>query len=180
MKRIYLKSFLLLSAFTIYSALTLSQVPEGFNYMAIARDGDGNPISKTEIGVRFAILDADETVAWEEEHTLTTDDNGLFQLVIGDPNAKYVGGYEDNFADIDWTLGEYFVSTSVSLVPETWISMGSAQLFSVPYALVSKTALGGVGNPFTMYGTGDTVLFMNAVHVKSSYDITEEEALFAV
>ena len=161
-----------------FGITSLAQVPEGFNYMAIARNGDGDPVAKTDIGVRIAILDADATVAWEEEHSVTTDDYGLFHLVIGDPAALQTGGYEENFADINWAAGNYYVSTSISLVSEVWIPMGSAQLFSVPYALVSKTTLGGVGNPFTMYG--DTVLFMNPVHVKSSYNITEEEALFAV
>lgn len=178
MKRSILRSLFLSLILTVSGTVILAQVPEGFNYMAIARDDEGNPVAKIEIGVRIAILDADMTTAWEEEHTVTTDGTGLFSLVIGDPLATQIGGYEVNFADIDWASGNFFVGTSISVETGKWIPMGTAQLFSVPYALVSKTTLGGAGNPFTMYG--DTVLFMNPVHVKSSYDVTEEEALFAV
>lgn len=49
----------------------LSQMPQGFNYQAIARDGvTGNPITDP-IDVKIAILsdDTPEAVVWEELHS---------------------------------------------------------------------------------------------------------------
>jgi len=114
MRNTYRKTSLILLAFIALSssAPVNGQVPEGFNYMAIARNGDGDIIKNTGIKVRIAILDADETVAWEEEHDVTTNDNGLFQLIVGDPEANPVpGGYEGSFNDIDWTLHPFFIRT---------------------------------------------------------------------
>jgi len=56
--------------------------------------------------------------------------------------------------------------------------MGTAQLFSVPYAMVSEYAFGGVDNPFTMYG--DTIQMLKSVDVIGNYPKEEEEALFEV
>ena len=55
----------------------LSQVPQGFNYQAIARDGvTGNPITDL-IDVKIAILleDDPETVIWEELHSAADPDD---------------------------------------------------------------------------------------------------------
>ncbi|MCX6333605.1 MAG: hypothetical protein NT092_04785, partial [Bacteroidia bacterium] len=76
-------SFLL----SFYFCLLSSQVPQGFNYQAIARDGSGDPIINTTLPVKIAVLSdttATPFVIWEELHSgIKTNGFGLFTLVIG-------------------------------------------------------------------------------------------------
>ncbi len=114
-----------------------SQVPQGFNYQAVARDGvSGNPITDF-IDVKIAILSDDEpeTVIWEELHEdVDPDDHGLFSIVVGQGACQTAPTY---FADIDWTVMPKYIRTQVD-DGGGWKNMGSAQLWSVPYALHSN------------------------------------------
>jgi len=67
------KSFIMKRLFTLTALLFVfivssSQVPQGFNYQAIARDGSGNPILNTNIPVRLTIRSdsLEGTVFWQE------------------------------------------------------------------------------------------------------------------
>jgi len=156
-----------------------AQVPEGFNYMAIARDANGELLKETELGVRIAILEEDLTVVWEEEHSVITNNDGLFQLIVGDPSATSVGtGYVDYFSNIDWTLQSYKIKTSISLETDVWLEMGTAQLLSVPYSMVSNYSYENAGDPFSM--NVDTLILMHSVDVIGNYPKEIEEALFEV
>jgi len=125
----------------IYCLLS-SQVPQGFNYQAIARDGvSGNPVTEM-IDVKIAILsdDSPETVIWEEIHEYVyPDDHGLFNIVVG--QGDYESGPVLNFSDIDWTKPPLYIRTMI-YYGGSWKNMGSAQLWSVPYAMVADS-LGG-------------------------------------
>lgn len=171
--------FILLISLGCMISAQPADVPQGFNFMSVARDGNGDLIKDTQIGVRIAILDATMTTAWEEEHTVTTNGDGLFSLIIGDPGATPVGtGYADDFASVDWTGGTMYVKTSVSLVTDVWIDVGTAQLFSVPYAMVSDYSHEITNSPFVM--DNDTIVLMNSVDVLGTYPVEETEALFEV
>jgi len=114
----------------------LGQVPQGFNYQAIARDGSGNPISDP-INVKIAILsdDVPETVIWEELHSgVDPDEHGLFSIVVGQ------GTLQEGFASfnlIDWTVTPLYIRTKINDV-----KLGISQLWAVPYAMVADS-LGG-------------------------------------
>jgi YadA head domain repeat (2 copies) len=122
------------------SPSALSQIPEGFNYQAIARDGTGNPISDL-IDVKIAILsdDSPETVVWEEEHTgVDPDEHGLFSIVVGQGTCLTT---PKCFNDIDWSKTPLFIRTKIKY-GGLWENMGSAKLWSVPYAMLADS-LGG-------------------------------------
>ncbi|MCX6301115.1 MAG: tail fiber protein [Bacteroidia bacterium] len=175
-----LKTILLSIVLFTFGYSASAQVPKSFNYMAIARDEDGDLIQNTDITVRIAILDQPGLIVWEEEHAVTTNDNGLFQLVVGDPTAtKVPGGYDAlTFADVNWTPQPLYIRTKISLVAGVWLDMGNAQLVSVPYAMISESAYNVINNPVTM--NNDTVVIMNSVDVVGNYATTEDEALFEV
>jgi hypothetical protein len=76
--------------------LLSSQIPQGFNYQAIARDVSGNPITNATIKVKLSILtdttgffaSGSGTYFWEEEQTnVKTNAFGLFTVVFGNPAA---------------------------------------------------------------------------------------------
>lgn len=161
-----MKTKLLLSLLLSFSFSFLSsQVPQGFNYMAIARDAIGNILPSANLEVRIAIMSSMEPriVVWEEKHDVITNATGLFQLIIGDPLAEPVpGGSANSFAEIDWTKQPLYVRTSIYLTGD-WVVMGDARLFSVPYAMVAGLAYSGVGNPFVT--SGDSILISKSVGI---------------
>jgi hypothetical protein len=166
-----------------------SQIPQGFNYMAIAKNADGDLLLNQDLTVRVAILtiivaDYDTTVVWEEEHLVTTDDNGLFHLIVGDPDATHIGGSSDSFSEIDWLSQATYLRTKID-----GLYLGTTQLFSVPYALVAGNVSPGSGIPFVM--NGDTIVFSNSIGIgtttpnKAKLSVTgdypqTEDALFEV
>jgi hypothetical protein len=84
-----MKTKLLFTSLLTFSFLLspcLAQVPQGFNYQAIARDGTGNPIINTILPVRITIQSDSlgGTTFWIEEHTsVATNSFGLFSLILG-------------------------------------------------------------------------------------------------
>lgn len=149
-------SFCLLS-FVLSLSLSLSalsQIPLGFNYQAIARDGaTGNPITNATIKVKLSVL-TDTTgfylnggaYQWEEEHTgVKTDSYGMFTVVLGHPSAVRIQGVP-RFSAINWSLPVLYVGTKIAQAPAyLYKIMGASRLWSVPYSLASSTILGDLG-----------------------------------
>lgn len=138
-----------------FSCFTASaQVPGGFNYQAIARDGvTGNPIANTLIKVKLSVLSDTSgfylnngTYLWEEEHTgVKTDNSGMFSIVLGSPAAIKIQGSAAAFADIDWKLPILYVGTKVALAPGyLYKVMGASRLWAVPYSKVADEISGSL------------------------------------
>jgi hypothetical protein len=161
---IVMKSKLLLSAlFTFVFCLLSSQIPQGFNYQAIARDGtSGNPIINASLPVTITIQSelTGGTVFWKEEHaSVTTNSFGVFSLMVGKGTRQ--SGL-DHFYDIDWTVSPKYIKTQIFYLGELK-DMGTSELLSVPYSMVA-------GN---LNGT------LKKLEVKSQTDVMDE-ALFEV
>lgn len=112
-----------------------AQAPEGFLYQAEARNTKGAPITKTIFAVKITIRSGypGGMVVWEGEHEVTTDNYGLFSLIVGEGTG---GAYK--FTDIDWANGTYFLNVMI-FDCGAWVDMGTSQFLSVPYALHAKT-----------------------------------------
>ena len=133
--------FSILLSFSFY--LLSSQIPQGFNYQAIARDGSGNPIINTPLQVKIAILSdlVPGTVVWEELHsTVQTNAYGLFDLVIGS-GVRQTG--VPSFTDINWVAPSLFLRSQI-YYNSSWKEMGSSQLWTVPYAMVADDLAGAI------------------------------------
>lgn len=131
-----MKTFLTCLMFCLVSFTAITQVPQGFNYQAIARDGSGNPIINTALQVKISLLSnlVPGTVVWEELHsTVQTNAFGLFTLVIGS-GVRQSG--VSSFADIDWATSSLFLKCQI-YYNSSWKDMGSSQLWAVPYAMVA-------------------------------------------
>ena len=137
LKSIAMKTRLLLSfLFCLPFCLLYSQVPQGFNYQAIARDG-ATPIITT-IKVRITIQSDSinpATTFWIEEHSSVSPNNfGLFTLVIGS-GERQSGSTVDKFGNIDWTVLPKYIKTEIDY--NGWKTMGSSRLWTVPYSMVT-------------------------------------------
>ncbi len=139
-----IKIFCILFLFFVCEFL-YSQVPEGFNYQAVARNNDGTPIANKEIVVEISILKDGETglVAWQETHKVFTNSYGLFYAVIGKGTSTELGVYP-SFSEINWVNGTYFLKIRVDFGAEKFgnglLDMGTSPLLSVPYAFLSNNA----------------------------------------
>ena len=126
--------------------------PEAFNYSAVARDANSNPIANSTIGIQISIKVGSPLGAtvYQENHFVNTDDFGLFNLIVG--GGSILSG---TIADIDWGADDYYLQVGMDANGGTnFLNMGSTQLLSVPYALYAKSAgsvSGGGSGTFTHY-----------------------------
>ncbi len=140
-----MKTKLLLSSLLSFSFYLLSsQVPQGFNYQAIARDNKGNPIPSAIMQVRIGILSDTiaNTMIWEELfNPVTTNAFGMFSIVVGTGFRQ--SGSAGSFSEVDWTKTPLFLRTSV-YYPNSWKIMGTSKLQSVPYSMIAANLQGAV------------------------------------
>ena len=137
--------------------------PNAFNYSAVARNAAGQPIATTTIGIQITILKTSPTGAsqYSENHFVNTDAFGLFNLVIG-AGAVQSG----SMATIDWSNDNYYLKVGMDAAGGTnFLTMGTTQLLSVPYAMYAKSAgsvSGGTGITITSVSSaGDTLYLSN-------------------
>jgi hypothetical protein len=134
----------LLLMFCFATGLTvLCQVPQGFNYQAIAREGSGNPLAGQILQVELSIqadTTASPVVLWCELHNpVITNASGLFTVVLG--TGVRQSGSATTFSDINWTGTPLFIKTRI-YYSGSWKTMGSAKLWTVPYSMVSQSVSG--------------------------------------
>ena len=109
MENIYTKLCLIIFIFSGLLNNVFAQAPEGILFQAEARDEKGKIIAKEMLNVKIKIHQDDPTgfVVWDEEHAVTTDNNGLFTIVIGEGVSSYI------FSDIDWAEHTHFLEVQV-------------------------------------------------------------------
>jgi hypothetical protein len=131
-----------LLSFSFY--LLSSQIPQGFNYQAIARDATGTALPNLALPVRITIQSDSlgGTTFWIEEHSsVITNNLGLFTLIMG-RGLRQTGSTASTFNAIDWTVTPKYIKTEINY--NGWKNMGSTRLWSVPYAQVSGALKGSV------------------------------------
>jgi hypothetical protein len=122
------------------------EVPQGINYQAVARDFTGEELTNQNISVRLSIISGSPggQVEWIENHSVTTNRFGLFNLVIGQGTRE--GGAKEDFSELRWGLLPHYLKVAVKFQEsDEYLDMGTAQFFSVPYAIYSEYAASGSG-----------------------------------
>lgn len=149
MKKIIILLFTL-SAFVLLRA----QVPNMFNYQAVARNSFGNSIPNANIRIRITLLDggASGTNVYSETRQVTTNQVGLFTLAIGGPGALSSTGV---FANINWATGSKFIKVEVDpLGGNNFTTLGNTELLSVPYSLYAVNGKVGPAGPSNILNIG--------------------------
>jgi trimeric autotransporter adhesin len=127
---------LLLSTF--FTVSLFAQSPAAFNFQAVARNAGGVAINNTTVGVQFQLHQTSTygTVVYAETHAPITNEFGLFTVQVGNGTPS-IG----TLSAVNWNAGPYFLEISIDPAGGTsYTSMGSGQLFSVPYALASGSS----------------------------------------
>ena len=109
--------------------------PQGISYQAVAYDSDGFELSNQDISVRLGILlgSVDAEDSYTEVHSVTTDDFGMFSLVISQ------GETSDTFSSINWEEGAYLKVEVDEDLDGEYSVMGVSSFNTVPYALYAPT-----------------------------------------
>ncbi|HOU02634.1 MAG TPA: hypothetical protein PLA79_09115 [Bacteroidales bacterium] len=136
------KMFFLTAVFFVVAYTGIAQVPEGFNYQAVVRDATGAILINQTIPVKIALLANSPTgsMLWEEQHTVISNQFGLISLVLG--TGTRTGGTKASFSSIDWSAQTVYIRTSLQYPGTTWNTMGTTQIWSVPYSLVAGKTTG--------------------------------------
>ena len=120
----------LLYLITLLTSVSFAQ--EGISYQAIAYDNNGFEMSSQEIQLQLSILgdSINGSAEYVESHTVTTDDFGLFSIVIGS------GDTEANLSSVNWKSPKFLKVEMQN--GEEMTTLGVSQFLSVPYSYYSQ------------------------------------------
>ena len=135
MKKIYL--LFILIALTSLSFAQL--MPKGMNYQAIARNAEGKILAKENITLRISLISTEKNVTvshYSEIHRVTTSENGMFSLVVGDGSVL-----SGNFYQVPWSTNEIWMAIEIKTDADNdFIPIINNKLLAVPYAYHAGTA----------------------------------------
>ena len=113
----------------------LGQAQNNINYKAVINDNQGSPLSNQLVVIQFSILEGDDqTMVYSENHTPTTDTNGLIILNIGEGTVL-----SGDYTAIDWASDIHFLNVQVNSGGGL-IDLSTTQFLTVPYAISAQTA----------------------------------------
>jgi len=136
-----MKKTLLTLLSVLFCAISFAQsVPQGINYQAIARDASGDVLMNQALTIQFSVISDITilTVSWQETHTVTTNDYGLFTAIIGQGTSTS-GGSSSTFDLVDWGAAAHSLKVEIDY-GNGLVDMGTTDFMSVPYSLHAKTA----------------------------------------
>lgn len=161
-----IKLFSVFVCIMVFNLTISAQTPPMlFNYSAVARNTQNKPIVNKQIAVQISILknSATGTAVYTENHTVTTDQFGFFNLLIGNGNAQ-VG----NMSSIVWSSGTFYLSVSMDVNGGTdFLNMGTTQLLAVPYALYAQSA-GKISNDANWVGSEENLVIGKPIFTKGN------------
>jgi hypothetical protein len=134
MKQLFTFGFCFLSFFAS------AQSPQTISYQAILRDNVNALVQNAnDVTVRVSIIQGpllDNNVVYLENHSTTTNANGLFTIEIGNGSAA-VG----NYPSIQWGAGPFFLKTEIDPDGGTnYLITAISELLSVPFANYANQA----------------------------------------
>ncbi|MAD50305.1 MAG: hypothetical protein CMC95_03255 [Flavobacteriales bacterium] len=132
------KFYSLLFALLMSTALLAQSPPQSFSYQTVIRDAGFNIMANQEVVLKLSIVEDDPqgVMVYQEKHVETTSAIGLVNLFIGEGNVS-----SGSFDAIDWANHTYFLEVAIDFDnDDNFITMGTSQLRSVPYALYALNA----------------------------------------
>lgn len=132
--------FLLLFVLFVSVRYADAQAPALLNYQGVARNAAGVPLLNQNLSLRVNIRSGSSTgqVVYSETRSAQTNSYGLFSVQIGSAGASTSSG---TLAAVNWGSGNMFMELEIDPAGgSSFVSLGTTQLLSVPYALSALTA----------------------------------------
>jgi len=126
---------------TIISILSFqflfAQAPHAIGFQGVAYGPDSEPLREQNIQVKTEVLESSASglVVYAENHNITTNSNGLYDLKIGRGSVE-----NGDFTSLNWAGSSMFLRVSLSMDGAEFYEAGTTEFLSVPYALVAGSA----------------------------------------
>jgi hypothetical protein len=143
-----MKKTLLFLAF-ILSTFSFAQT-NGITYQAVIYSANGEsvpginnsnaPLANRKICLQFSIVDDFSQTEYQEKVTVTTDDYGMVNLIIG--TGAQTGGYANSFETIVWNSAKKYLKVSLDQSGNcnSFDEISNQVLSYVPFALAANSA----------------------------------------
>jgi len=149
----------------LIATATFAQVPQGFSYQAVVRDAQNAVVSNKQMDITLTItanVGGVDVSSYSEKHTVTTNANGMFSLVVGK------GASQQKFSDIKWNIP----NAIYSMETVTEFGKGTTQLVSVPFAFYAAQA-GEIDNAQLIKSISSTEV-QSAISLVLKSDLADE------
>ncbi len=126
----------------LHTVNCFAQTQSGINYQAVARDSAGAQMPDSAISIRVSIISDSVagTLQWQETHAVTTNQFGLFDIVVGQGTSTGMGA-KASFTDITWWTAAHFLKIEMDPAGgSAYIIMGTDPIYTVPYAIFANKA----------------------------------------
>jgi len=112
--------------------------------------------------IQFSVISDITTsaVSWQETHTVTTNDYGLYTAIIGQGIATSVGS-SATFDVIDWGASNHLLKVEVDF-GSGYLDMGTTAFMSVPYALYGEDEDADSNNELQSLSISGDTLFISS------------------
>lgn len=133
-----------LSILTIFLQLFLTtvfaqNVPLGMKYQAVARNKAGEILANEKIDLKINLMSGNlrkPVIYYSENHSIVTNDLGLFTLVIGEGKSTDAG-----FDKIPWSSDEIWMEVGIKDKTQSdFVTISNSKLLAVPYAFHAASA----------------------------------------
>jgi FtsZ-binding cell division protein ZapB len=154
-------------------AFSLQAQTSAFNFQAVMRDAQNQPLTNRNIRVRASILNVSNTAVYVETHSnVSTGAAGIFTLSIGTGTRS--GGTVANLDAINWSAAGGY-SLRVEVDPNNssnFTTLQTTPLLSVPYAMYARQS-GSVSGGLSGTGTANTIPKFGTTNTLTNSVITE-------
>jgi hypothetical protein len=138
-KKLFVKELTLIFALCIFVSNLHAQSPQSFKYQTILRNLSGQPLAnrivRFQVGIQRGM---NGPLVYQEQHSDTTNSQGLAVLEVG---RGILINNSPAFSSIRWDSATHFVALSFDSTGNVnFLSMGSFELLSVPYALYALSS----------------------------------------
>ena len=133
------KALIILTLIAI-SFSAYAQAPNLLNYQGVARNAVGNPLPNQTMNLRLSVhnLSTAGAVVYTETRVIKTNLGGLFSAQIGSVGATSTTG---TIGGVNWLSGDKYLQVEIDPASNnSYLSLGTVQLVSVPYAINAVTA----------------------------------------
>lgn len=121
----------------LFPFICFGQVPQSMSYQAMATNSEGFEIANSQISVKVSIIEETPSglVSFVEEHTVMTDDYGMFSINIGQGNSG------DDYTAVDWSKSNFLKIELDDNMDGAYSLMGVSAFNSVPYSYMAESVM---------------------------------------